>query len=243
MRLKKFLDKNLLIIFLIFSSFITPVLAPSFRIGDSSVPVEEGDFIVYDFEDNFAESLKLKVGFENVFQDKDIIDTLVVNITISALNTTDNDYKVLIYDSIEFHNQTCMVYNKTHQHFTYGLTMNNLLIKGYGGYFIIPNDPVDVNIVKSFVDTYTAWSANITENIVIIDIANTQAFLTYNEHGMLIKEEIRSNNLLISTLTLIATSEDANNIGLDLTLLYVIIVAGVIMSVTIKFYSRKHIMK
>ncbi|MFW9867907.1 MAG: hypothetical protein ACFFEN_17570 [Candidatus Thorarchaeota archaeon] len=226
---------------MIFSSIITPVFAPTFRIGDSSVPVEEGDFIVYGFEDNFAESLKLKVEFENVFQDKDIIDTLVVNISISALNTTDNDYKVLIFDSIEFHNQTCMAYNKTHQYFIYGLTMNNLLIKGYGGYFIIPNDPVDLNIVKAFVDTYTAWSANITENTVIIDIANTQATLTYNEDGMLIREEVRSNNLLISTLTLIATTEDLNNIGLDLTSLLAIIVVGIVMVIITKSYSRKHL--
>jgi len=241
MRLKKFLFRNILIFFLIFSSFITPVFAPTFRIGDSSVPVEEGDFIVYGFEDNVAESLKLKVEFEKIFQDKDIIDTLVVNITINVLNTTDNDYKVLIFDSIEFHNQTCMVYNKTHQYFTYSLTMNNLLIKGYGGYFIIPNDPVDLNIVKAFVDSYTAWSVNITENIVIIDIANTQAILTYNEEGILISEEIRSNNILISTLTLIVSNEDLNNIGLDLTLLSVIIVAGIVMAVILKFYSRKHL--
>ncbi|MFX1489393.1 MAG: hypothetical protein ACFFBI_09610, partial [Promethearchaeota archaeon] len=113
MKLKKFLFRNILISILIFSSFIIPVFAPTFRIGDSSIPVEEGDFIVYDFEDNFAETLKLKVEFEKVFQDKDIIDTLVVNISISASNTTDNDYKVLIFDSIEFHNQTCMAYNKT----------------------------------------------------------------------------------------------------------------------------------
>ncbi|MFX0011873.1 MAG: hypothetical protein ACFE9R_16275 [Candidatus Hermodarchaeota archaeon] len=226
---------------MIFSSIITPVFAPTFRIGDSSVPVEEGDFIVYGFEDNFAESLKLKVEFEKVFQDKDIIDTLVVNISISALNTTDNDYKVLIFDSIEFHNQTCMVYNKTHQYFIYGLTMNNLLIKGYGGYFIIPNDPVDVNIVKAFVDTYTAWSANITENTVIIDIANTQATLTYNKDGILIREEIRSNNLLISTLTLITTNEDLNIIGFDLTLFLVFIVVGIVMVIITKSHYRKHL--
>ncbi|MHA1455952.1 MAG: hypothetical protein ACTSR5_08225 [Promethearchaeota archaeon] len=39
---------------------------------------------------------------------------------------------------------------------------------GYGGYYIIPDDPVDINIVKEFIESYTAWTAIVSDNMVTI---------------------------------------------------------------------------
>lgn len=126
------------ILLLVFSSCISPVFA-GFRLGDSSLPVDEDDFIEYDFDDNIADPLRLKVEFVKMFQNHSIISTLVANITVSELNSSTNSYKVLTVDNMKYQNQTCLIYNKTHQFFKYEQYMNNLLEHGYGGYYIIPD--------------------------------------------------------------------------------------------------------
>lgn len=207
MKCKKLTLGYVCILFLVFSSCISPVFA-GFKIGDSSLPVDEDDFIIYDFDDNIADPMRIKVVFVKMFQRHDIISTLVANITVSELNSSTNSYKVLTVDNMKYQNQTCLIYNKTHQYFRYEQCMNKLLVLGYGGYYIIPDDPVDINIVREFIESYTAWTAIISDNTVTIDIANDQVILTYNQQGILIKEEIKSNNVVISTLTLIENKTD-----------------------------------
>jgi len=235
MKRKKLTLGYVCILFLVFSSCISSVFA-GFKLGDSSLPVDEDDFIIYDFNDNVAEPVRIKVEFVKMFQKHDIISTLVSNITVSELNSSINSYKVLTVDNMKYQNQTCLIYNKTHQYFRYEQYMNNLLVHGYGGYYIIPDDPVDINIVREFIESYTAWTAIISDNTVTIDIANDQAILTYNQQGILIKEEIKSNNVVISTLTLIENEDD-----LDFRLLVsisVITVVAVGFIIGIIFYKK-----
>ena len=235
MKRKKLTLGYVCILFLVFSSCISPVFA-GFKIGDSSLPVDEDDFIIYDFDDNIADPVRIKVVFVKMFQRHDIISTLVANITVSELNSSTNSYKVLTVDNMKYQNQTCLIYNKTQQYFRYEQYMNNLLEHGYGGYYIIPDDPVDKNIVREFIESYTAWTAIISDNTVTIDIANDQAILTYNQQGILIKEEIKSNNVVISTLTLVENEAD-----LDFRLLVsisVITVVAVGFIIGIIFYKK-----
>jgi len=235
MKRKKLTLGYVCILFLVFSSCISPVFA-GFKLGDSSLPVDEDDFIIYDFDDNIVDPLRLKVEFVKMFQNHSIISTLVANITVSELNSSTNSYKVLTVDNMKYQNQTCLIYNKTHQYFRYEQYTNNLLEHGYGGYYIIPDDPVDINIVREFIESYTAWTAIISDNTVTIDIANNQAILTYNQQGILIKEEIKSNNVVISTLTLIENEAD-----LDFRLLIsisVITVVAVGFIIGIIFYKK-----
>jgi hypothetical protein len=82
--------------------------------------------------------------------------------------------------------------------------MNNLLLSGYGRSYIIRNKPVDVNIVKSFIEGYTVWTAKVDNNTVLIDIANDQIIFTYSVKVILIKEEVKNNNIVISVLTFIS---------------------------------------
>ncbi|MFW9785105.1 MAG: hypothetical protein ACFFFB_22685, partial [Candidatus Heimdallarchaeota archaeon] len=167
MTLKNLMVINILLVSLIF----TPILA-DFQLGDSTLPVDEEGFIEYDFEDTLASALsKVKVNVVEIYRFYDIFNGLGVKVTVSELNSTSNKYETLFVDNIQYQNVTCLLYNKTHQFFRYGDNMSNLLLNGYGGYFIIPNDPVDVNIVKGFIEAYTVWSANVNGNIITIDIA------------------------------------------------------------------------
>ena len=237
MKRKKLTLGYVCILFLVFSSCISSVFA-GFKLGDSSLPVDEDDFITYDFDDNIAEPVRIKVEFVKMFQKHEIISTLVANITVSELNSSTHSYKVLTVDNMKYQNQTCLIYNKTHQYFRYEQYMNNLLVYGYGGYYVIPDDPVDINIVREFIESYTAWTAIISDNTVTIDIANDQAILTYNQQGILIKEEIKSNNVVISTLTLTLVENEAD---LDFRLLVsisVITVVAVGFIIGIIFYKK-----
>jgi len=109
-------------------------------------------------------------------------------------------------------------------------------VHGYGGYYIIPDDPVDINIVKEFIESYTAWTAIVSDNMVTIDIANDQAILTYNQQGILIKEEIKSNDVVISTLTLVENEADLD-FGLLISISVISVVAvGFIIGII--FYKK-----
>ncbi|MFX0028435.1 MAG: hypothetical protein ACFE8B_04455, partial [Candidatus Hermodarchaeota archaeon] len=212
MKVKKLIFGHILIFFLTFSSCIYLVFA-GFQLGDSSLPIDEEGFIDYDWEDKLAsQSYKLKVEFIKLYQYEEIIRALGVNISVSKYDSNSSSYEVLNVDTLEFQNQLCLLYNRTDQYFKFGDKMNNLLIHGYGGYYIIPDDPVNVNIVKLFIESYTAWSANVTENTITIEIGNDQAILTYSEKGVLIKEEIKNNNEIVSTLTIINPNDDKDNL-------------------------------
>ena len=213
------LNKLMVINFLLVSLVFTPILA-DFQLGDSTLPVDEEGFIEYDFEDKIASALsKVKVNVVEIYRFYDIFNGLGVKITVSELNSTSNKYETMFVDNIQYQNVTCLLYNKTHQFFRYGDNMSNLLLNGYGGYYIIPKNPVNVNIVKGFIEAYTVWSANVNDNTITIDIANIQAILTYNENGILVKEELKNNNEIIATLTLIELDE-----GDDLVLFITLIV-------------------
>ncbi len=229
---------NFLIFLLIFSSFINLVFA-DFQLGDSSIPVDEEGFIEYDFEDSLApQTYKLKVEFIKLYQYEEIIRALGVNISVKEFNFNTSNYEVLYIDSIEYQNQLCLLYNKTDQIFRYDQHMNNLLIHGFGGYYIIPNNPVDVNIVKCFIESYTTWSANVSDNTITIDIENSQAILTYNEQGILLKEEIKNNNEIISTLTLIESKENSNDIVFMISMIGIIAVTALISIIIIIIKRR-----
>ena len=235
MKLKAIILGDILIFFLIFSSYISLVSA-GFSVGSSCLPVDEEGFIEYDFDKYTApEPLKLKVDFVDLYKMYEPVEALGANITVSELNSTTNKYEVSIVDSIKYNNKLFLSYNKTLQFFIYNQSMNNLLIHGYGGYFVIPNDPVDVNIVKVFIEGYTFWSAGVNNNSVTIDIANDQFILTYNEQGILVKEEVKSNDVVLSTLTFISyTVNQKDDIGdLDVVLIVSIIIFIAVVSVVI----------
>jgi len=202
---KKIIESTLLFILTLFCITLPAnaiVLSGSFRLGDSCVPVDEDDFIQYEIE-TASTLTTIKVSIENIYQTIGVFDVLVVNISISILDTNTNKYEILIMDFIEFENHELLSYNKTMQFFEYHQNMENLLIGGYGGYYAIPNDPVDVNIVKSFIEAQTSYSATVQGNTVTIEMNNAQAILTYNDKGILIREEIKVNNQTISTLTIV----------------------------------------
>jgi len=218
--------------FLVFLCFITPVFA-DFQVGDSCLPIDEEGFIEYDFEDEFADSKsKIEVNFVDIFEFDNVITGIGVNITVSELNSTSNTSNILIIDNIPYQNLTCLLYNKTHQFFKYDEKMNNLLMHGYGGYFVIPNNPVDITIVKGFVEAYTLWSANVSLNSITIDTGNLKAILTYNEHGILFKEEIKLNNETISTLKLME-KEDRDILDLVLLISLTVIIGLVVILIPI----------
>ncbi|MFW9998638.1 MAG: hypothetical protein ACFE9Q_01875 [Candidatus Hodarchaeota archaeon] len=241
MKLKKYILGDILISFLIFSCILNPIFA-DFQLGGTSLPIDEEGFIEYDFDQYTAPGVMIfKVDFIDLSKIYDPVEALGVNITISALNSSTNKYEVIIVNSIKYQNKAFLAYNKTLQYFRYNECMNNLLMLGYGGYFVIPNDPVDVNIVKAFVEGYTNWSATIINNTVTIDIANDQIILTYNEKGLLIKEEVKSNNNVISVLTFISyTANQKKDIGdLDIILFLSIITLISIVLVLINKNSIK----
>ncbi|MFW9900912.1 MAG: hypothetical protein ACFFDY_06455 [Candidatus Thorarchaeota archaeon] len=241
MKSKILIFSNFFVCFLIFSGILSPVFA-DFTLGDSCLPIDEEGFIEYDFDKYTAPGpLRLKVNFVDLYKMYEPVEALGVNITLSELNSTTNKYEISIVDSLKYQNRVCLAYNKTLQYFIYNQCMNKLLIYGYGGYFIIPNDPVDVNIVKVFIEGYTIWFASVNNYSVTIDIANDQVILTYNEQGILIKEEVKSNDVTISTLTFISyTVNQKDDIGdLDIILLLSIITLISIASVLINKNSIK----
>ncbi|MFX0012304.1 MAG: hypothetical protein ACFE9R_18475 [Candidatus Hermodarchaeota archaeon] len=211
--------------------------SPTFRLGDCSVPVDEDDFIEYDFET--ADGLTiLKVSIVDIYQLLGIFDCLAVNISVDRYNTTTNKYTTLILDSLEFENQQILAYNKTMQYFQFNESMQTLLTEGYGGYYFIPNEPVDVNIVKTFIESQTAYTASIQGNTITIDINNDQAILTYNELGILSEEQIKQNDQIVSTLKL-KLSEPI----ISFSNFFILILLASIIGLTIKRYrmilSRK----
>jgi len=225
---------EILIILLCLCYFILPVQAlnssPTFKLGDSCVPMDEDGFIEYDFESSLASSLsKVEVKVLDIYQLNSNPPLLVVNISVSKLNPEINDFEALIVDSIEFANQTCMLYNKTEQYFRYNQNMETLLINGLGGFYIMPNDPVDVNIIKTYIDTYTSWSASVEENTITIDINNNQTILQYNDQGILIRQEIKSNGQLVSTLSIIMINEPTISFGGIFGLFFMMAVIGLLI--------------
>jgi hypothetical protein len=238
MQLKKPNLGNILIFLLIFSSFVN-LVSGGFQLGDSSVPIDEEGFIEYDFEDNLPpQPYKIKVVFIKLYQYEEVIRALGVNISVSKFNSNTSNYEMLTIDSIGYEDQLCLLYNKTDQLFRYDEHMNILLLHGYGGYYIIPNDPVDVNIVKGFIESYTTWSASVSENTITIDIDNSQSILTYNEQGILLKEEIKINNQIISTLTLIESKKNSGDIVFMISIIAIIAAAALIVIVSIIIKRR-----
>jgi len=69
--------------------------------------------------------------------------------------------------------------------------------------------------------------------------ANNQAVLTYNQQGILIKEEIKSNNIVISTLTLIE-KESEDNLDFELIALIIVIISVAVVGflIGIIFYKK-----
>jgi len=191
--------------------------------------MDEDGFIEYDFESSVAESIsKVEMKINDIYQFGTNPTQLVMNISVSKFNSTTNEYEALIVDSIEFANQTCLRYNKTEQYFRYDQTMETLLINGFGGFFIMPNEPVDINIVKAYIDIYTFWSAVVEGNTITIDINNDQAILQYNDQGILIKEETKSAGQIISTLSIKATNEPTISFGGFFALFFIMAVIGLL---------------
>ncbi len=224
---------EILIILLCLYYFILPIQAlktsPTFILGDSCIPMDEEGFIEYDFDSSVAPSLsKVEVKILDIYQLNNNTPLLVVNISVSELNLNINEYEALIVDSIEFANQTCLLYNKTEQYFRYNQNMENLLTNGFGGFYLMPNDPVDINIVKGYIDTYTSWSASVEENTITIDINNDQAILQYNDQGILIREEIKSAGQIVSTLSMVVTNEPTISFGGLFVLFFMMAVFGLV---------------
>ena len=204
--------------------------SPTFSIGDCSVPVDEDDFIEYDFET--ADGLiTIKVSIIDIYQLLGVFDCLAVNISVDRYNTTTSKYATLILDSLEFENQQILTYNKTMQYFQFNESMEILLTEGYGGYYFIPNDPVDVNIVKIFIESQTAYSASLQGNTITIDVNNNQAILTYGEDGILQQEQIKANDQIISTLKLKHSEPTVSSSNL-----FIMILLASVIGLTIKRY-------
>lgn len=233
MKLKNHILGDILIFFLTFSCIFSPIFA-HFQLGDSCLPIDEEGFIEYDFDKYTAPGLlRLKVEFLDLSKIYKPIEALGANVTVSEYNTTTNIYQVSVVDSRKFQNQACLSYNKTQQYFRYNKSMDTLLLNGYGGYYIIPNDPVDVNVIKTFVEMYTNWTVSVENNTVTIDIVNDQIILTYSEQGILIKEEVKNNNLVVSVLTFISYTANQNeNIG-DFDFLLIIFVISIVAIVSV----------
>lgn len=210
--------------------------SPTFQVGDSCAPMDEDGFIKYDFESSVAAALeKVEMKIINIYQFGDNPPLMVVNISVSEFNSSTNEYEALIVDSIEFANQTCLRYNKTEQYFRYHQTMETLLVNGYGGFFLIPCNPVDINLVKGYIDTYTSWAATIVENTITIDLANDQAILQYSDQGILVKEEIISGGQIVSTLSISIEEDSTISLGGFFPLIFVITFIGLII---IKWKSK-----
>jgi len=228
-----------IIVILGFYYFIAPIHAlhssPTFRVGDTSVPVDEDGFIDYDFDSEVAPSIyKLKVSFIDIHQLMGNPNLLAVNVSVFKASPENNEYDVLIVDSIKYDNQTCLSCNRTEQYFQYHQPMEKLLINGFGGFFIMPNEPVDINIVKGYIDTYTQWSATVEGNSITIGVNNDQVIITYNEQGILIKEEVISGGQISSTLSIIEPAQFEISFGSS----FILILVGCIIGLAI-FYKNK----
>jgi hypothetical protein len=202
--------------------------------------MDEDGFIEYDFNSSVAASLaKIKMEIIDIYQIATNPPLLVVNLSVSELNPDNNDYEALIVDSIEFSNQTCLLYNKSEQYFRYHQNMENLLTNGYGGFYLIPNDPVNISLITEYIDTYTSWTASIVENTITIDIGNDQAILQYNNQGILVKEEIKSAGQIVSTLSISMSNEPTIAFGGGFSLVLTMTTIGVliIMSIRKKIYA------
>jgi hypothetical protein len=240
MKQKKCFYINVLLGLISFTIFISPVLA-GFELGDSSLPIDEEGFIVYEkeWEDEVASALaSVEVKFVDIYQFHEAISGIGVNITVREKNSTSNIYNIVTVNNIRYQNLTCLLYNKTQQYFIYNQLMNNLLVEGYGGYYVIPNDPVDVNLVKIYVESNLGWTTNVNENILTIDITNVQVVLTYNEQGILAKEEVKINNETVSTLTLIEQNDNNLIFIIIISLISIFGAFAVIIPVIILHYRR-----
>jgi len=212
----------------------------TFQLGDSCVPMDENGFIEYDFESSVAASLaKVEMRIIDIYQFGINPPLLVVNISVSKLNPDTNKYEALLVDSIAFNNQTCLSYNKTEQYFRYHQHMENLVTNGFGGFFMVPCDPVDINIVKGYIDAHTTWSASVQETTITIDINNDQAILQYNEQGILIGEEIKSGGQVVSTLSLHENNEPAISFGWSPVLIVVMAIVGLLIIYKRKIYLKR----
>jgi hypothetical protein len=240
MKLKKHFFANIISLVAIIFCLISPVYA-DFELGDSRLPVDEEGFIVYEkeWEDELASALALvEVKFVDIYQFHEAISGIGVNITVREKNSTSNTYNIVTVNSIRYQNLTCLLYNKTQQYFIYDQLMNNLLLEGYGGYYVIPNDPVDVNIVKIYIESYLGWPVNVNENTLTIDIANVQVVLTYNEKGILAKEEVKMDNETVSILTLIEQNDNNLIFVIFISLISILGAFAVIIPVIILYYKR-----
>ncbi|MFX0075465.1 MAG: hypothetical protein ACFE96_08485 [Candidatus Hermodarchaeota archaeon] len=225
---------GILTILLCFFYISLPIQAlntsPTFQLGDSCAPMDEDGFIEYDFESSLAASLaKVEMRIIDIYQFGVNPPVMVVNISVSEYNSSTNEYEALLVDSIEFANQTCLRYNKTEQYFRYHQTMENLLINGYGGFFLIPCNPVDINLVKEYIDAHTSWSAVVEENTITIDINNDQAILSYSDQGILIREEVISAGQIVSTLRIKTNSDPTISFGGLFPLIFIITLVGLII--------------
>ncbi|MFW9897110.1 MAG: hypothetical protein ACFFD7_14995 [Candidatus Thorarchaeota archaeon] len=197
--------------------------------------MDEDGFIEYDFNSSIAASLeKIKMEIVDIYQIATNPPLLVVNLSVSKLNPDNNDYKALIVDSIEFANQTCLLYNKSEQYFRYNQNMENLLANGYGGFYLIPNNPVNISIITEYIDTYTSWTASIVENTITIDINNDQAILQYNNQGILVREEIKSAGQIISTLSISMSNKPTIAFGSGFSLVLTMTVIGLLIILSIR---------
>lgn len=226
---------EILIVLICFYSFILPTQAlktsPTFTVGDSSVPIDEDGFIEYDFESDIASTLsKVEMKIVDIYQFGANPPLLIVNISVCKLNSTTNEYEALLVDSTEFSNQTCMVYNKTEQYFRYHQNMEKLLTNGFGGFYIIPNDPVNISIIKDYIDVFTLWSASVEKNTITIDINNDQAILRYNDQGILIREDIISAGQIVSTLSITINNEPTVSFGGLFALFIIMAIIGLIIN-------------
>lgn len=223
-----------LIIFLCVYSLVLSVQAlkssPTFKLGDTCLPMDEDGFIEYDFDSETAPALeKIEMKVLDIFQFGVNPPILGVNISVSKLNPNNNEYEALIIDSIEFDNQTCLLYNKSAQYFRFGKNMEKLLLNGYGGFCMVPCNPVNISIITDYIDAFTLWSANIVENTVSIEINNDQAILQYNDQGILVKEEIMSAGQIVSTLSIILSNEPTISLGGFFPLTLMISVIGLLI--------------
>lgn len=218
---------------------IIPVAAISssghFTVADSRVPVDEESFLVYEqeWDDEVAAALNsTEVSIDNIYQDQGM---LMLNISVRTKPTDEESYQVLNLNAIDYQNVNCLRYNKTQQLFEYSQQMENLLMACYGGYYVIPNDPVNPNIVKTFIDTYTPYTATVQGNVVTIDMANSEAILTYNEEGILTREELKVNGELVKTLSMVVDENDP----LATILIVTFTSTGVICAVLVIYYKKR----
>ncbi|MFX1455303.1 MAG: hypothetical protein ACFFDB_07985 [Promethearchaeota archaeon] len=227
------------IILLCLKNFAIPIYglkpSPTFQLGDSCLPMDEDGFIEYDFNSSIAAAQeKIKMEIVDIYQIATNPPLLVVNLSVSKLNPDTNDYEALIVDSIEFANQTCLRYNKSEQYFRYNQNMENLLTNGYGGFYLMPNNPVNISIIIEYIDTYTSWTASIVENTITIDINNDQAILEYNNQGILVREEIKSAGQIVSTLSISMGNKPSIAFGGGFSLVLTMTVIGLLIILFIR---------